>query len=111
MINGRDGAALMTDPVSALHALPGETVLIRAVNLGYLPANVKLAGQPFRVVSSDGRPLAQSLELTEFVVAPGERYDLLFTMPPLMNDIATVEYLNIMGSRILGTAQTLVSAS
>jgi len=108
MINGRDGLNLMNDPVSALHGLANETVLIRAVNPGYLPARLKLAGLRFRIVASDGRPLARSLEVSEFVIAPGERYDILFTMPAQINDLVGVEYLNIMGSATLGMAQTAI---
>ena len=106
MINGRDGLSLMNDPVSALHGAANETVLIRAVNPGFLPARLKLAGLRFRIVSSDGRPLARQQEVSEFVIAPGERYDILFTMPAQINDLAGVEYLNIMGTGVLGTAQT-----
>lgn len=109
LINGRDGLNLMNDPVSALHGLANETVLIRVVNPGFLPARLKLAGLRFRIASSDGRPLARQLEVSEFVVAPGERYDVLFTMPAQINDLAGVEYLNIMGSQVLGTAQTSIN--
>ncbi|MDH5546525.1 MAG: multicopper oxidase domain-containing protein [Gammaproteobacteria bacterium] len=106
LINGKEGAPLMDDPVSAIHAFTDERVLVRLINVGYLPASINFGDINFEVVSSDGRPLGRTIVSNEFVVAPGERYDVLFTMPPAFNAIAKVDYFNIMGTRILGTALT-----
>lgn len=111
LINGKDGVDLLTDPVTVLHAIANETVLVRAVNVGYMPAVISLGGIVFQVVSSDGRPLSRPITTTGFMVAPGERYDLLFTMPAAPPAYATVNYLNIRGQTISGgTATTLIIA-
>lgn len=110
LINGKEGLDLLSDPVTTLHAYAGEEILVRAVNIGYLPAEINLGDVTFRVVSSDGRPLAQAIETSQFTIYPGERYDILFNMPTAMNSIATVNYFNIMGTRILGAAQTSITA-
>ena len=108
MINGRDGADTLTDTPTAITAAAGETVLIRTNNMGYQPALVRLGGLEFQVISSDGRPLPVSLASTEFLVAPGERYDILFQMPPSTDRTATVEYFDIRLARVLGTASTSI---
>ena len=42
-------------------------------------------------------------------VAPGERYDLLFTMPPTDDRLATVSYWDIRLRRVLGGVSTQIS--
>lgn len=111
-LNGRDGAAAMTDPTAALLVDGGKRVLIRTANVAYQPAVVQLGGHPFDVIASDGRPLAgPRTGVTEQLVAPGERYDLLFTMPPDADGTATVEYLNPRLTAPLGTVSTRIRAT
>ncbi|MEM7050132.1 MAG: multicopper oxidase domain-containing protein [Acidobacteriota bacterium] len=105
LINGKDGNQIDADPASAIAAGAGDRVLIRATNVGYQPALVKLGGLAFDVVASDGRPLASTLAgVTEQWVAPGERYDLILTMPASANATAMVEYWDPRIANILGTA-------
>ncbi len=111
MINGRDGADILTDSASAIEAYAEQGILIRLANLGYMPALVKLGGIPFDIICSDGRPL-QSLMMdlvTEWLVAPGERYDILFNMPASGEVAATVDYYDIRGRNILGTAVSRIT--
>ena len=110
MINGRDGASAIDDPTSAISAARGERVLIRLINVGYQPALVELGGLQFDVIASDGRPLPTPVTTNEQLVAPGERYDILFTMPAGANYSAMVEYLDIRLKRVLGPAPTRVQA-
>ena len=110
MINGRDGASPFDDPTSAISAAPGERVLIRLINVGYQPALVELGGLSIDVIASDGRPLPAPVTTNEQLVAPGERYDILFTMPAEANHSAIVEYLDIRLKRVLGHASTRVRA-
>jgi FtsP/CotA-like multicopper oxidase with cupredoxin domain len=110
MINGRDGASSLNDPTSAILAAPGERVLVRLVNVGYQPALVTLGGLEFTVIASDGRPLPAPLNMTEYLVSPGERYDIMFKMPPGANYRALVEYLDIRMRRVLGHASTRVES-
>lgn len=107
LINGMEGSNLLSDTATAVQALPGERVLIRLVNPGYLPANVNLGDTPFDVVSSDGRPLLTPVTVTDFVVGPGERYDIMFDMPASVAS-AVVSYRSITGLRELGAAATVL---
>jgi FtsP/CotA-like multicopper oxidase with cupredoxin domain len=109
MINGRDGANLLVDPTTAIKAGPGQQVLIRLINLGYQLALVKLGGLTFEVIASDGRPLAKVLHTTSQMIAPGERYDLLFAMPESGSLTATVDYYHVRGDTLLGTAVTTMT--
>jgi manganese oxidase len=60
-------------------ARPGERVLVRAINAGYVIHQLHAHGQPFQVVASDGRPWPQGPTTDSVWVGPGERYDLLVT--------------------------------
>lgn len=106
-INGLEGANLLTDLSTSVKATPGARILIRLVNLGYLPANVNLGGTSFDVVSSDGRPLLAPMTRVQIIVGPGERYDVMFNMPGRLTN-ATVSYSSITGATTLGTAATLI---
>lgn len=109
MINGRDGNNTLIDPATAIEAGPGQQVLIRLNNVGYQPVVVQLGGVEFDVIASDGRPLAQGLRTTSQLIAPGERYDLLLTMPMSGSLTATVDYYHIRGDTMLGTAVTTIT--
>jgi FtsP/CotA-like multicopper oxidase with cupredoxin domain len=110
MINGRDGFDTLSDPTTAIEASPGEKVLIRCTNVGYQLAEVQLGGLAFDVIASDGRPLAKTIRTTALKVAPGERYDVLLTMPSTGKRGATVDYLHIRGDgTLLGTASTSIA--
>lgn len=109
MINGKDGSDLTDEPTVALRGSFGDRILVRATNVGYQVARVQLGGLPFDVVASDGRPLASTLTgVTELLIAPGERYDLIFTMPLGADTDATVEYYDGRLVNVLGTAATTI---
>ena len=110
MINGFDRAMAADDPASAVLAAPGERVLIRLTNVGYQPSLVKLGGLEFLVVASDGRPLRAPFLTTQQPVAPGERYDILLTMPATADYLATVDYFDIRQQQVLGRASTRILA-
>lgn len=109
MINGRDGANTLTDNTTAISAGAGQKVLIRTNGVGYQTARVRLGGLAFEVIASDGRPLPAPITATEWLIAPGERYDLLVTMPSSGQRIATVEYYDIRRAAILGEASTTLT--
>lgn len=109
MINGSDGVNLETDSTVAVSASAGQKVLIRTNGVGYQPALIRLGGLMFEVIASDGRPLPSPISTTEWLVAPGERYDLLLTMPRRGQYTATVDYFNIRKQTLLGTARTLIT--
>jgi FtsP/CotA-like multicopper oxidase with cupredoxin domain len=70
---------------------------------------VRFGGLPFEVIASDGRPLPVPLTVTEQLVAPGERYDLLLTIPASGQSNASVDYYDIRRGGILGTVTTTVT--
>ncbi|UCC57028.1 MAG: hypothetical protein JSU75_04630, partial [Gammaproteobacteria bacterium] len=109
MINGREGANTLSDSSTAIAAGAGQKVLVRATNTGYQPALVRLGGIAFDVIASDGRPLAAPVTTTSQLVAPGERYDLLLTMPSSGQRTATVDYYDIRRGSILGSVNTSVT--
>ncbi len=108
MLNGRDGSVSLNDPTCAINTDSGDRILIRTTNVGYQPAEVDLGGMSFTVIASDGRPLPAPLVVTELLVAPGERYDILATIPANYNQLATISYWDIRLKTILGTVQTTV---
>lgn len=111
MINGVDGNNLLLDPATRIDGVAGERILIRLVNLGYMPAIVNLGGILFDVEASDGRPLASPiLSQSEYRIGPGERYDIFFTIPTTASQTASVKYLDITGRSILGQALTTINA-
>lgn len=110
MINGRDGANLLSDSTVAIRAPAGSRVLLRLINMGYMPALVNLGGLQLDVIASDGRPLRAPLSTSTQRVAPGERYDLIVTLPAQTATTARVDYQNIRGTRVMGTATTSITA-
>jgi FtsP/CotA-like multicopper oxidase with cupredoxin domain len=112
MINGLDDIDPMSDPATAVEAGPGQQVLIRLNNVGYQPARVQLGGIEFDVIASDGRPLAQTLRTSSQLISPGERYDILFTMPWSGSRTAVVDYYHIRANgALLGTAVTSITTA
>jgi len=111
LINGRDGASVITDSTTAITAGAGQRVLIRINGTSYMPGRIRLGGLAFDVVASDGRPLASPLRTTELQVNAGERYDIIVTMPSSGQNNATVDYRNIRNNATLGTARTTVTVA
>ncbi len=110
MINGRDGNQTATDPATAIQAATGNVVLVRLVNIGYLPARVSLGGILFTIAATDGRPLVRPITTDTWLVGPGERYDVLFTLPT-GDYLATVDYLSPTGTRLLGQASAPIAGT
>ena len=109
LINGVDGSNLLNDSTVAISASAGQTVLIRVNQTSYQPAVIKLGGLPFDVVASDGRPLPAPLTKTSLYIAPGERYDILLPMPSSGTYYATIDFYDIKGRNVIGTAVTTIS--
>jgi FtsP/CotA-like multicopper oxidase with cupredoxin domain len=80
LVNGRTG-------LSKLDADPGETVRLRFINSENKTRNLSVDGTAFRVVSLDGQDLNEPglLEGVKLPVGAGQRYDIVFTMPPQGN--------------------------
>lgn len=58
----------------------GDTVRIRLVNAGTVAHPFHTHGHSFRIVATDGNPVPRDAQLTKdtVLVAPGERYDIIF---------------------------------
>lgn len=111
MINGRNANALLTDPSVAITAAAGATILIRVIHMSYAPALLSLGGLTFSVIASDGRPLPQIIQTTSYLMAIGERYDILLTMPPAGVNTARIDYYNIRGTVVVGSATTTITST
>jgi manganese oxidase len=66
------------DVRATLDAEPGERVLARVINAGYVAHAIHAHGRPFRIVATDGRPWPSGPTTDTVWLGPGERYDLLF---------------------------------
>ena len=108
LLNGSEGNQCLTDPTCTISGDSGTKVLIRATNVGYQHAVVDLGGLPFEIIASDGRPIGTPVTVTEQLITPGERYDMLVTIPLGYDELATISYWDIRLKTILGTAQTTV---
>ena len=73
-INGKAFPA--TEPIKVKR---GQRVLMRVVGGMQFTHPMHLHGMSFKVVAKDGAPLASPYDADVVDVAPGERYDLLFT--------------------------------
>ncbi|MGG5253402.1 multicopper oxidase family protein [Neobacillus sp. SM06] len=75
-INGKSGKS-----IQPINVKKGEKVRLRLLNIGFLPHNIHLHGQSFKVVATDGIDLNQPKEIKDqlITIAPGERYDIEFT--------------------------------
>jgi FtsP/CotA-like multicopper oxidase with cupredoxin domain len=73
-VNGKAFPA--TEPIKLV---PGETVRVRMINVGYQAHSMHLHGHSFVVTHRDGRPVKVPQEQDTLFIGPGERYDLVFT--------------------------------
>ena len=76
-VNGKSGALI--DP---LQAKKGEIVRLRFINAGYRSHGIHIPGQDIKVVSTDGQDIigAGLIKDQILMIAPGERYDVEFTV-------------------------------
>lgn len=79
LINGKAWPDTMKDPQDHIVATVGQTVLVRLINIGYEDHAMHSHGFHFLVIGTDGRKLDQPYYKDTLDIAPGERYDVLFT--------------------------------
>ncbi len=106
MLNGFESVQARDDLFTRLVATVGQRIYLRVLNSSYQWGRVRLAGLPFDVVASDGRPMRQVVTTDSWEIGPGERYDLLLTPTAPISADATVEYLDDWTGAVLGTAAT-----
>ncbi|RJQ08487.1 MAG: ferroxidase [Bacillota bacterium] len=70
---------------SGMAAAPGQRILLRIINAGFLNHTLSLDGVTARVVAGDSWPLKTSIDTTyrknTITLGSGQSYDLLFTAP------------------------------
>ncbi len=108
MINGVNGVDAKTDSTVAITANAGEKVLIRTNQTSYQGARIEFGGLKFEVIAADGRPAAQVQTMSSLYMVPGERYDILITMPSAGSYDASVNYYDSRGINVIGTVATTI---
>lgn len=83
LINGKAWPDTMMDPQDNIVGTVGQTVLVRLINAGYIVHSMHSHGFHFQVVGTDGRKLDSPYYKDTLSIAPGERYDVLFTLDQL----------------------------
>ena len=75
MMDGKMGEAIPPIVVNK-----GDKVLVRLINAGTMAHPIHLHGHSFKIVATDGNPVPEAAQLTKdtVLVAPGERYDIVF---------------------------------
>ncbi|HEY7485578.1 MAG TPA: multicopper oxidase family protein [Streptosporangiaceae bacterium] len=80
------GSAVVGDPgrPATRRVPPGAPVRLRLINTDSAPRRLTLTGTSYRLVAVDGTNLNQPgpLSRVALALAPGGRYDVVFTMPP-----------------------------
>ncbi len=76
-VNGKSG-----DLIEPLAVKKGDTVRLRFINAGYRSHGIHIPGRNFKVVSLDGQDIKGAEEIKDqiILIAPGERYDIEFTV-------------------------------
>jgi FtsP/CotA-like multicopper oxidase with cupredoxin domain/plastocyanin len=75
LMNGK-----MHEAIPPILVKEGDRVLLRMINAGTLAHPFHTHGHSFKIVATDGNPVPEAAQLTKdtVLIAPGERYDLLF---------------------------------
>jgi plastocyanin len=70
----------MDEAIPPIVVKEGDRVLVRLINAGTMAHPIHLHGHSFKIVATDGNPVPEAAQLTKdtVLVAPGERYDIVF---------------------------------
>ena len=76
-VNGKSG-----EIIEPLNVKKGEVVRLRFINAGYRTHGIHIPGRDIKVVSTDGQTIqgAGAIKNQIITIAPGERYDVEFTV-------------------------------
>jgi FtsP/CotA-like multicopper oxidase with cupredoxin domain len=76
-VNGKSG-----ELIQPLDVNKGDVVRLRFINAGYRSHGIHIPGQEFKVVSTDGQEINGAGVISDQIIniAPGERYDVEFTV-------------------------------
>ena len=115
--NGILGRGVVKTSANNLAGKTGETLLIRLGNLGYWNKKVSLGGLKFDVVATDGKPMKNTsgaldpmIDQTSIEAGPGERYDLMVTLPTTAGAYtAKIEFLEPQNKAVKGTLNQTIN--
>lgn len=76
-VNGKSG-----DLIEPLNVSKGDVVRLRFINAGYRVHGIHIPGKDIKIVSTDGQNIygAEIIKDQVIMIAPGERYDVEFTV-------------------------------
>lgn len=76
-VNGKSG-----ELITPMELKKGENVRIRLINAGYRSHGIHIPAQKIKVVSTDGQNIENPQEFSDqiIMIAPGERYDIEFSV-------------------------------
>ena len=94
MVNGQSRQQL-SDTNTAVAAKVGEKVYLRLSNIGFYINKIAFPSHlDAQIISSDGRPLPNSLDQDTLWLTPGERYGVMLTPSIELDDSIAVSYIN-----------------
>ena len=108
LLNGLESAEAQVCPYTVIKMGIGQVGYLRVVNQAYQFARFSLAGLPFQVVASDGRPMPKPITTDNWEIGTGERYDVLFSSPVPFQGLATVDYLDDYTGKVIGQVSTVI---
>jgi len=112
IISGVDGArSALTDPGVAVTMNRGDRLLVRYICAGYLPQRVDFGGLTAEVVASDGRPLPNSINVTELDAVSAERYDCIIQSSQRGTYTVEIDIKDWVTGEVLGTARTRITVN
>jgi len=106
LINGLNGSYAQRDSTVVIKANEADRVLVRLNQTSYQSALIEFDGLEFEVIAADGRPANELQKVRSLYIAPGERYDVLLTMPDKGTYSPRVSYYDNKGINIIGEVST-----
>ena len=94
LLDGKSGQQIADDSTMHISMLPGDTVLLRLLNVGFsMHRYLFPPGVQATIVASDGREVPQHFSTDTLDIYPGERYSVLLrTTNPALMDWIRVTY-------------------
>ena len=112
IITGVDGAqSALTAPGIAVNMNVGQRLLVRYICAGYLPQQIRFGGLNAEIIASDGRPLPNSVNVTEIDACSAERYDCIIVPDKTGEYTVEIDIKDWVTGDVLGTARTRITVT
>lgn len=112
IITGVDGnRSALTAPGIAVSMDVGDRLLVRYICAGYLPQTIRFGGLDAEIIASDGRPLEQSITVTEIEASSAERYDCMIVPSRSGEYTVEIDIHDWVTGNVLGTARTRITVN